>query len=201
MSNELNGPLDGLRVVELTDDIGRFAGKLLAESGASVVRVGRGRPARRCATPTSRRGAGCSTGGTTAASAASTSISHARPAGRPTAGWPSRPTWSSRPQRPGRLAELGLDRDDSPPQPGAGPGRADTVRPHRAAAGWQTSDLVAGALSGVLSISGTPEQAVGAWGRQNLNFGSLMACICGLAGCTRHGRPARAASSTSRCTR
>ena len=49
-------------------------------------------------------------------------------------------------------------------------------------ADWQTSDLVAGAMSGVLSISGTPDQAIGAWGRQNLTFGSLMACICGLAG-------------------
>ena len=35
-----NGPLAGLRVVELTDDTGRFGGKILAESGASVVRVG-----------------------------------------------------------------------------------------------------------------------------------------------------------------
>src|SRR5438034_4030665 len=36
------GPLDGLRVVDLTDDSGRFATKLLAECGASVVRIGRG---------------------------------------------------------------------------------------------------------------------------------------------------------------
>src|SRR5688572_10131242 len=33
------GPLEGLRVVELCDDSGRFAGKILAESGASVVRL------------------------------------------------------------------------------------------------------------------------------------------------------------------
>ena len=58
-------------------------------------------------------------------------------------------------QPPGRLAELGIDRDDiaasNPslvqvsltPFGRTGP-RAD----------WQTSDLVAGALSGVLSISG-----------------------------------------------
>ena len=35
-----DGPLTGLRVVDLTDDTGRFATKLLAETGASVVRVG-----------------------------------------------------------------------------------------------------------------------------------------------------------------
>ena len=34
-----SAPLDGLRVVDLTDDSGRFATKLLVEAGASVVRV------------------------------------------------------------------------------------------------------------------------------------------------------------------
>jgi crotonobetainyl-CoA:carnitine CoA-transferase CaiB-like acyl-CoA transferase len=38
------GPLAGLRVVDVTDDSGRFATKLLAECGASVVRVGRVSP-------------------------------------------------------------------------------------------------------------------------------------------------------------
>ena len=33
------GPLAGLRVIELTDDTGRFAGKMLAETGASVAQV------------------------------------------------------------------------------------------------------------------------------------------------------------------
>jgi len=36
------GPLAGLRVVDVCDDAGRFATKLLAESGASVVRIGQG---------------------------------------------------------------------------------------------------------------------------------------------------------------
>src|SRR5262249_16330345 len=84
---------------------------------------------------------------------------------------------------PGRLAELGVD-------------HADLVGANRRLvqvsltpfgrtgprAGWQTSDLVTGALSGTLSLSGTPDRPIGAWGRQNLNFGSMMAAICGLAG-------------------
>lgn len=37
-----NGPLADLRVVDVTDDTGRFAGKVLAEAGASVVRIGAG---------------------------------------------------------------------------------------------------------------------------------------------------------------
>src|SRR3954449_8084153 len=41
MVNTLRGPLEGLRVVELSGELGRFAGKLLAESGASVARIGR----------------------------------------------------------------------------------------------------------------------------------------------------------------
>ena len=44
MTNKLKGPLGGLRVVELTDVTGPFAGKVLAESGASVARVGRRSP-------------------------------------------------------------------------------------------------------------------------------------------------------------
>ena len=36
------GPLEGLRVVDLTNDSGRFATKLLAESGAGVLRLGTG---------------------------------------------------------------------------------------------------------------------------------------------------------------
>ena len=35
-----SGPLSGLRVVEMTGDHGRLAGKMLTEAGASVVRVG-----------------------------------------------------------------------------------------------------------------------------------------------------------------
>ena len=44
MADARRGPLDGLRVVELTDDTGRFAGKMLAERGASVARIGRPAP-------------------------------------------------------------------------------------------------------------------------------------------------------------
>src|SRR4051794_11529014 len=44
VADTLRGPLDGLRVVELSDDTVRFAGKILAESGASVARIGRPSP-------------------------------------------------------------------------------------------------------------------------------------------------------------
>jgi crotonobetainyl-CoA:carnitine CoA-transferase CaiB-like acyl-CoA transferase len=83
----------------------------------------------------------------------------------------------------GRLAELGLDHADLV---GANPALVQvSLTPFGRTgprAGWKTSDLVTGAMAGVLSISGTPDEAVAAWGRQYLNFGSLMACISGLAG-------------------
>ena len=34
------GPLAGLRVIEVSGELGRFAGKILSESGASVARIG-----------------------------------------------------------------------------------------------------------------------------------------------------------------
>ena len=47
----MSGPLDGLRVIDLTDDSGRFATKLLAECGASVARLGHGTPGVSMAAP------------------------------------------------------------------------------------------------------------------------------------------------------
>ena len=93
LSSTSDGPLDGLRVVELTDDTGRFAGKVLAESGASVARIGRAvagpgdarrrrrRPRRAARLVVRRRQA----------------LGRRRPrhggrAGTPTGAWPSAPT-------------------------------------------------------------------------------------------------------------
>ena len=38
------GPLAGVRVLDVGDELGRFAGKLLAEAGADVVRLAAGEP-------------------------------------------------------------------------------------------------------------------------------------------------------------
>ncbi len=183
MGNGQSGPLSGLRVVELTDATGRFAGKVLAESGASVARIGRQSPG-----PAMRDAELAARGGlldwwldggkrwvdldvaTEEGCAAYRRLAEAADLVIET-------------QPPGRLAALGIDRDDIA---AANPALVQVALTPFGRTGpraeWQTSDLVAGALSGVLSISGTPDHAVGAWGRQNLTFGSLMACICGLAG-------------------
>ena len=183
MGNESRGPLDGLRVVEMVDDTGRFAGKVLAESGASVVRIGRPSPGAAMGDAAvaargglldwwmegGKRWLDIDIGTTGGADTYRRLVEHA--------------DLVIETQPPGRLAELGLDRDDVA---GANERLVQVALTPFGRSGprarWQTSDLVAGALSGVLSISGTPEQAIGAWGRQNLTFGSLMAGICGLAG-------------------
>ncbi len=177
------GPLDGLRVVEMTGDMGRLAGKMLAESGASVVRLGPafGGPAMTDPTVAERGGlldwwfdGGKEHLPDDLASDAGRDA-YRRLVSKADLVIESAP--------PGRLADLGLDHDamvETNPalvQVALTPFGRTGPR-----AGWQTSDLVAGALGGVLSVSGTPDEAVNPWGRQNFNTGALMAAVCGLAG-------------------
>lgn len=177
------GPLRGLRVVEMTGDDGRLAGKLLAESGASVVRLG---PA--YSGPTMRDAAVAARGGL---------LDWWFDGGKDVvpddlSTDPGRDAYRRLVERadlviesapPGLLAELGIDhgaftdRNPGLVQVSLTPFGRTGPRSH-----WQTSDLVAGALGGVLSVSGTADRPVNPWGRQNLNLGALMAAICGLAG-------------------
>ncbi len=173
------GPLAGLRVIEVSGEMGRFAGKILAESGASVARIGHASSGPAMATVDGGLLDWWLEGGkqfvdvdldSEAGSAAYRRLAASADLVIDTTA-------------PGRLAALGLDHADLlganqrlvqvslTPFGRTGP-RAE----------WQTSDLVAGAMSGILSLSGTAEHPISAWGRQNLTFGSLMACICGLAG-------------------
>lgn len=178
-------PLQGLRVVDLTDDSGRFATKVLAEAGASVVRVHDG-----------------------------TGVTHGPPMADPEAAargalldW-----WFDAGKRavplnletvegahgyrqlvgradlvietlaPGRLAGLGLDHADLA---GEHPRLVQvSLTPFGRTgprAAWQSTDLVAAALGGVLSVCGMPEQAIVPWGRQSYAAGSSIAALTGLA--------------------
>ena len=177
------GPLAGLRVVDLTDDSGRFATKMLAECGASVVRVGRGSPgpAMRAADAADRGGLldWWYDGGKACASVDLESDQ----GGPTTASWPSWPTSSSTPSPPGRLAEWRVDHADlvavNPRLVQVSLTPFGRTGPR---AGWQTSDLVAAALGGPLSVCGLPDEPIAVWGRQAFNFGGFHAVICGLAG-------------------
>ena len=179
----MGGSLENLRVIDLTDDTGRFAGKLLAETGASVAQLRPGFPG-----PPMVDEAAAARGGLLDwwydGGKRKVPLDLSTPSGldayRRLA---SGADLVIETEPPGRLAELGVDHADlvaaNPRlvQVSLTPFGRTGPRAH-----WQTSDLVVGALSGVLSLSGTPERAISAWGRQNLNFGSLMAVNCGLAG-------------------
>ena len=178
-----DGPLEGLRVIDLTDDSGRFATKLLVEVGASVVRLGpwsAGPPM--AAGPAAARGGlldwwydggkgrlevdlGSESGQAAYRRLAATAdlIVETQP--------------------PGALADRGIDHPDLV---AANPRLVQvSLTPFGRTgprAGWQTSDLVSAALGGVLSLSGLPEEPVNPWGRQAYNIGGFLAAVCGLAG-------------------
>ena len=205
MVSTAGGPLSGLRVIEVSGELGRFAGKILAESGASVARVGRpsSGPAMRDADARrARRPARLVVRGRQARRRHRPRTAERRrrlpPAGR--VGRPRDRHHSRRVASPSS-ASTATTSPAANPAPGAGV--ADAVRAHRARApAGRPATSSPAPCRGVLSISGTPDEAIGAWGRQNLTFGSLMACICGLAGvyAVPRDRPRRC-SSTSRCTR
>lgn len=173
------GALAGLRALDLTDDSGRFATKLLTEAGADVVRIGGGShgPPMRDATAGGLLDwwydAGKLAVGLDLASESSRDDFRSLAAGA---------DLLVETEPPGRLASLAIDFPElerlNPrlvqvsltPFGRSGP-RAD----------WQTSDLVASALGGVLSVTGTPDAPLNGWGRQAYNTAGLFAAIAGLA--------------------
>lgn len=177
-----SGPLDGLRVIDLTDDSGRFATKLLSEAGASVVRIGTGTsgPAMRSEDAQARGGLldWWYDGGKVRAAIDLANRDDRNAYRRLAAG----ADLIVETEPPGRLADLGVDYPDLA---GANPRLVQvSMTPFGRTgprAGWQTTDLVTAALGGVLSLSGLPEQPINPWGRQALNFAGFVGAISGLA--------------------
>lgn len=187
-----SGPLNGLRVIDLTDDLGRFGSKLLAEFGADVCRPfewgSRGKP---MPIGAARFGGHLDWWFDVAKSAVAFDLETtkgqadyralAATADLIIEGLPV-----------GYLAERGVDHPDlvtanqTLTQVSLTPFGRTGPR-----AGWQTSDLVSGAMGGVLSVTGTPDAPLNSWGWQNYNFGGFSAALCGLAGvrsARQHGR-------------
>ena len=176
------GALAGVRVLDLTDESGRLAGKLLAEAGADVLRLRPGVPG------VAMSGAAGSRGGVLTwwyeGGTRSVPLDLDRAADRETfRDLARRADILIETQPPGRLAALGVDWADllvlNPrlvhvsltPFGRTGP------RAH-----WQVSDLVASALGGVMAVTGTPEQPLHGYGRQAFNTAGFYAAICALAG-------------------
>jgi len=177
-----DGPLDGLKVVDLTDDSGRFATKLLTECGASVVRVGTGTPG-----PSMQSAAAASRGGLLDwwydggkhRAAVDLDTEDGQRAYRQLG---ERADLIIETEPHGRLDALGLDHAHLA---AANPGLVQVSLTPFGRTGprahWQTSDLVTAALGGVLSLSGLPDEPVNPWGRQSYNVAGFLAAISGLA--------------------
>ncbi len=187
----MGGPLADLRVVDLTDDTGRFATKLLAEAGATVVRVHDGHQVSHGPAMVDQI-AGAHGGlldwwydGGKAGVPLDLATTEGADAYRRLALGADLVVETA---PPGRLAGLGLDHEDLlPDHPALVQVSLTPFGRTGPWSNWQTTDLVASALGGVLSISGSPDEAVNPWGRQSLHFGSFSAVLSGLAA-VRHAR-------------
>ncbi len=185
------GPLQGLRVIDLTDDLGRFATKLLSEMGATVVRVHDGTGITHG--PSMRDAEAAVRGGLLdwwyEAGKRIVPLRLDTPEGA--ASYRSLAAQADlivETTTPGRLAALGLDQADLV---AANPRLVQvSLTPFGRTgprAGWVTTDLVTAAVSGVLSVSGTPDRPVVPWGRQSFAAASIIAALTGLA-CVRGAR-------------
>ncbi|MEZ5266138.1 MAG: CoA transferase [Acidimicrobiales bacterium] len=167
-----NGPLAGVRVVDAGDATLRWAGKLLADAGADVVRVRRGPPGPSLGDVGGGHGvlAWWLDGGTRYVDAPPHSDGFRELVARADILLESEP--------PGTLDGAQL-RADNPSlvHVALTPFGQDGPR-----ASWRSSDLVAAALGGVLSVNGLPDEPLPIWGRQTETVGGLYAASAALAG-------------------
>ncbi|MCP4223641.1 MAG: CoA transferase [Actinomycetia bacterium] len=177
------GPLDGVRVLDLTGSTGRFASKVLAELGADVVRVGHAEKGKFLESNTSLGlldwwyDANC----------------HRYPLDLDSA--QDRAVFSRLATQaqlliedcvPGYLNEMGLGPQslaEANPElvhVSLTPYGATGPRAH-----WESSDLVAQAEGGYLSVTGDQDRPIALWGRQSAVVGGYYAAVSALAGLAR----------------
>jgi crotonobetainyl-CoA:carnitine CoA-transferase CaiB-like acyl-CoA transferase len=170
-------PLHGLKVVDLTDDSGRFATKLLTQMGADVVRItDAGSPGHAMADDDAAALGGVLDwwydGGKRRRL-----LDLEQPADRDAyRQLAARADLIVEAERPGRLHELGIDHEHLTEanarlcQVSITPFGRTGPRRH-----WLTSDLVSAALGGTLSVTGLPERPLNLWGRQTFNYAGFLA--------------------------
>ena len=178
----VHGALSGLRVVDLTGDAGRFATKLLSELGADVVRVGAGSPGLPLADPAAAALGGVADwwydGGKRRCSV-DLGTGEGRDAYRRLA---AAADLIVETERPGRLAELGIDYahvsagNPALVQVSITPFGRTGPRAH-----WLGSDLVAAAMGGMMALTGLADRPLNVWGRQAYNYAGFVAATSGVA--------------------
>ena len=176
------GALSGLRVVDLTDDSGRFATKLLVEMGADVVHVAtKGAPGLALTNPTAAALGGVADwwyDGGKRRLRLDLGTEDGRAGYRELA---SAADLVIETERPGRLAELGIDHADllttnpALAQVSITPFGRTGPRAH-----WLGSDLVAAAMGGMMALTGLADRPLNVWGRQAYNYAGFVAAIAGM---------------------
>jgi crotonobetainyl-CoA:carnitine CoA-transferase CaiB-like acyl-CoA transferase len=185
--------LSGLRVLDLTDDSGRFGSKLLTELGADVVRISTtGSPGRPMVDPEAAQRGGVLDwwyDGGKRRHPLDLESSGGRDAYRELA---ARAHAVLETSQPGYLAGHGIDHRDlldvNPAlvQVSITPFGRTGPRAH-----WRSSDLVSAAMGGFLALTGLPDRPLNTWGRQAYNYAGFMGAICALAGVRAAGRDGR----------
>lgn len=182
----MNGALSGIRVVDLTDDSGRFAAKLLTELGADVLRVtDAGSPGHPLADPAAAAVGGVLDwwyDGGKRRHVVDLDTAAGRDAYRRLVAVADVVVDT---ERPGRLADLGVDFADLAPEC---PQLVQvSITPYGRTgprAGWVASDLTAASMGGMLSLTGLPDRPLSVWGRQAYNYAGYVAATCAVSGVT-----------------
>lgn len=180
----MSSPLEDIRVIDLTDDSGRFATKLLAELGADVIRVTTGgSPGQPMVHPDGDYCGGVLDwwyDGGKRRHTIDLDTEAGREAYRQLA---SVADLIVETERPGRLSALGIDHEHLQ---ALNPALVQiSITPFGRSgprSGWVSSDLVSAAMGGFLSITGLPDRPLNVWGRQAYNYAGFIGAICALAG-------------------
>ncbi len=181
-SSTVHGALSGLRVVDLTGDAGRFATKLLTELGADVVRAGTAAPGLPLADPAAAALGGVADwwydGGKRRCP-----VDLSTPAGQDAY---RRLALAAdvvvETERPGRLADAGIDYTDiSAVNPALVQVSITPFGRTGPRVQWLGSDLVAAAMGGMMALTGLADRPLNVWGRQAYNYAGFVAATSGVA--------------------
>ena len=180
--------LSGVRVIDLTDDHGRFATKLLTEFGADVVRI--------TDAGSSGREVKNSDGGVLDwwydGGKERHLVNLATESGRDEyRALASVADLIVETQAPGKLAALGISHSDlKSTNPRLVQVSITPFGQTGPRSEWESSDLTSAALGGFLSVGGLPDKPLNVWGRQAHNYAGFMGVLCALSGlfrCRREG--------------
>ena len=164
--------LSGVRVIDLTDDHGRFATKLLTEFGANVVRVTDAGSSGREVKNSDRGVLDWWYDGGKERHLVNLATESGQDEYRALA---SVADLIVEPQAPGKLAAVGISHSDlKSTNPRLVQVSITPFGQTGPRSEWESSDLTSAALGGFLSVGGLPDKPLNVWGRQAHNYAGFM---------------------------